>query len=279
MKKVVLITGCSSGFGLLIAKRLSETCIVYATTRKTSKLTELQKLSSVKHVLLDVTSPEDCNEVMKTVHENEGRLDVLINNAGYVQGGFFEELTAEEILDQFDTNFFGLQSITRSALPLLRKTPHSKIINLSSIAGVTAMPCLGAYNASKHALEGFSESLRFELIPFDVDVLLIQPGTFKTDIFSGNMKVANKMGDKSSDYYFFSSYVLDKLDSLLGRIKADPDKVAKVIFSYVFIKRPPFRTLIGLDAKLRYFLKWFLPFRAYEWIYRRTINKLIKKVS
>jgi len=276
MKKVVLITGCSSGFGYYLAKRLSRSCIVYATTRATSDLSRLNTLEGIRHATVDVTRPEDCRNVIDKIDQEHGHLDVLINNAGFVQAGFFEELSEQEILNQFNTNFFGLQHMTRAALPLLRKVAGSKIINLSSIAGLVSIPFLSAYNASKFAVEGFSESLRFELAPFGVDVLLIQPGTFKTDIFSKNKQIAAKTGDETSDYFHLSSAILKQKERFNDRIKSNPDDVAKIIESYVFHDNPPFRTLIGLDAKLRYFLKSVLPFRLYEGLYKRALKKFLK---
>lgn len=273
MKKVILITGCSSGFGFLAAKRLSLHHIVYATTRQSSDIRRLKNLP-ITHLYLDVTKESDCRSVIEFIKRKEGLLDVLINNAGYALAGFFEELTMPEIRAQFETNFFGLQYLTQCALPLLRKSKEAKIINISSIAGIASMPCLSAYNASKFALEGFSESLRFELIPFKVDVILIEPGAFKTRLFTDNKQIAASMGNKKSDYYHFSSAILKKLDFIINRVQANPDIVAAVIEKVVGQRKPPFRILIGVDAKLRYALKTYLPFSWYEWLYKQILARL-----
>lgn len=273
MKKVVLITGCSSGFGLLAAKRLSKHHIVYATTRQSLPIPQLDVLP-LTHLRLDVTKESDCKAAIDYILRKEGRLDVLVNNAGYALAGFFEELTLSEIRDQFETNFFGLQYLTQCALPLLRKSQGAKIVNISSIAGLASMPCLSAYNASKFALEGFSESLRFELIPFGVDVVLIEPGAFKTKLFTKNKKIAASMGSKKSDYFHLSSKLLLKLDSIVKKVQADPDVVADVIEKVVSKRRTPFRIRVGFDAKCRYILKTYLPFSWYEWLYKQILARL-----
>jgi NAD(P)-dependent dehydrogenase (short-subunit alcohol dehydrogenase family) len=171
--KVVLITGCSSGFGLLIASRLaSKNFIVYATMRNLDKqsplLSEVNLRGGNINILkLDVTNKENVKEAISKIAAKEGYIDIVINNAGYGIGGFFEDLSDKEIRDQIETNFFGVQNVIREVIPLMRQRSHGKIINLSSVAGFSANPCFGAYNASKWALEGFSESLRYELKPWN----------------------------------------------------------------------------------------------------------------
>ena len=187
MKKVVLITGCSSGFGKEIAQICADEFQVIATMRDLSKRNRLE--SELKQLNLtcdiqycDVNNQQSIDKLIHYIQETYAQLHILVNNAGYGIGGYFEDLDEKEIKDQFETNFFGLQRMTRAALPLLRKSSPSKIINMSSIAGVTSTPCISAYNASKWAVEGFSESLLFECAPFNVDVVCVQPGQFKTSI-------------------------------------------------------------------------------------------------
>ena len=174
MNKVILITGCSSGFGMLTAAKLAAGGhTIYATMRNLQKqndLTmELEKRETMCQILhLDVTDNKSINKVLDTIEKQAGRLDVLINNAGYGIGGFFEDLSEGEIRSQFETNFFGVQKVTRSALPLMRATASksgkdfsTKIINISSTQGRSTLPGLCEYGASKFALEVFSESLYF----------------------------------------------------------------------------------------------------------------------
>ncbi len=199
MNKVILITGCSSGFGMLTAGKLAAAGhTIYATMRNLQKqnalMLELEQRDTMCQILhLDVTEDKSINKVIDTIEKQAGRLDVLINNAGYGIGGFFEDLSEDEIRSQFETNFFGVQKVTRSALPLMRATASksgkifsTKIINISSAQGRSTLPGLGAYGASKFALEGFSESLYFELQPFGIEVVILEPGTYLTKAIDEN---------------------------------------------------------------------------------------------
>ena len=157
-KKVVLITGCSSGFGLRIAARLASLdYYVIATMRNLSKQNDLVgeavlRGGEIDVLRLDVSDINSIKDVVRHIKEKYGRLDVLVNNAGYGIGGFFEDLTQEEIREQIETNFFGVQNVTREAIPLMREQKRGTIVNISSISGLYALPCFGAYNASKWAL-------------------------------------------------------------------------------------------------------------------------------
>ncbi len=192
---VVLITGCSSGFGMLAAVRLaSGGHAVYATMRNLAKKDDLLAESArrggeIRILEREVTIDESIISAVEQIELEEGCIDVLINNAGYAIGGFFEDLTEQEIHDQMETNFFGVQKVTRAVLPLMRKTAaktnsNPKILNISSVSGRSAFPGMGAYGASKFALEGFSESLYHELLPLGIYVALIEPGAFRTKIFT-----------------------------------------------------------------------------------------------
>jgi NAD(P)-dependent dehydrogenase (short-subunit alcohol dehydrogenase family) len=278
-KPICLITGCSSGFGVLFAKRLSKTHRVYATMRNLDKKNDLEsrlsqeELASITILQCDVTNNDSIKNVIKEIESKDNRLDALINNAGFGLGGFFEDLTEQEIRAQFETNFFGLQAVTREALPLLRHTPQSKIINLSSIAGLVGTPGLSAYNASKWAVEGFSESLFFELYPFDVRVVLIEPGPYNTKVLKENAKLTAKMNDKESPYYEKSQKMIGKLEKLVKHLLEDPDVVASLVEKVVNQKNPKFRHVVGKTAVIRYILKRFTPFRLYAWLIRQVYMK------
>jgi len=276
---VILITGCSSGFGMLTAARLSSVGhTVYATMRNPDKQDDLVKEAEIRggevRILpLDVT---DDNSILKTIEEIEkeqGRLDVLVNNAGYGMGGFFEDLTEEEIREQMETNFFGTQKVARHALPLMRNTAKRmvnqmkpKVINVSSSSGRIATPGLNAYAASKFALEGFSEGLYHELQPFGVDVVLIEPGRYLTKIFSDNSRVAARSGHPDSPYspyaIRFKSLIVKMLKTKEG--VRDPEEVAKLIERVVSSKRPRFRYPVGRRVRLYILLKYVLPFRWFS---------------
>jgi len=281
-KKVILITGCRSGFGLLTAKKLSQDHIVYAGVRSEEGHQHLKAFqNSHLHIVhLDVLSLLDIKKTIQNIKEKEGKLDVLINNAGYALMGFFENLTEDEIKKQFDTNFFALQAVTREALPLLRQSQdHPKIINISSIAGLTGTPCLGAYNASKWAVEGFSESLYFELLPFGIHVILIEPGAFKTKIFFENKKIGKNFLNPKMPTFKFSQTLMSKMDDVTQAIKNDPDQVALLIQKIMHKKNPKLRYLIGRDAQIRFWLKWALPFSVYAKLLIKKFTKLLNEVK
>ena len=234
MNKVILITGCSSGFGMLTAAKLAAGGhTIYATMRNLQKQNtlklELEQRDTMCQILhLDVTEDKSINKVIDIIEKQAGRLDVLINNAGYGIGGFFEDLSEEEIRSQFETNFFGVQKVTRSALPLMRATASksskdfsTKIINISSAQGRSTLPGLGAYGASKFALEGFSESLYFELQPFGIEVVILEPGTFLTKAIDENSHEANAGLDTDSPYVKYAKRLKDLHSNILINKKGD----------------------------------------------------------
>lgn len=270
---VILITGCSSGFGLLttvaLAKRGAK---VYATMRDLNKQDSLKKQLHEQGLeacidFLDVHCEKSISKVMQRIKKNDGAMDILINNAGFAQVGFFEDLSEEEIYNQMETNFFGLQRVTRRALPLLRCRSKAKIINLSSISGLMAFPGIGAYNASKWALEGFSESLRYELSPFGIDVILIEPGAYNTKCLKDNMRFAKQMLHSKSLYHKHSQRLISYIESLSPFLKSrDPQEVVNVICKVIEAKSPAFRHPVGKWSKTRLILRKLLPWRLQEWI-------------
>lgn len=186
--KVVLITGTSSGFGLLASAALARKgCHVIATMRNLDKKDRLlEATENVKDRItvmkLDITNHDEIEQVVESVMGKYGTIDVLVNNAGYAQGGFVEEIEMEKWREQLETNFFGTLAMTKAEVPHMRERGQGTIINVSSISGRMAMPGLAPYSASKFALEGFSESLRFELLPLGIHVVLVEPGSYKTPI-------------------------------------------------------------------------------------------------
>lgn len=267
---VVLVTGCSSGFGLLIAARLSSHGFrVVATMRDLGKasplMTEVKRRGGEIDLLrLDVTDPESIRAAVAQIIEKHGRIDVLINNAGYGLGGAFEDLTPEEIRGQMEVNFFGVQNVTRAVLPVMRKNNAGKIINISSVAGFSASPFLGAYNASKWALEGFSESLRYEAGLFGIDVVLIQPGTYKTKIFYENARYARRFHDPASPYFSVSQQLMARVKNYVDHCHKDPEKVAALAEKLVRMKHPPFRNIPDIEARALFVLRKLLPFSWYS---------------
>jgi len=276
-KKVVLITGCSSGFGLLSSIRLAQRGYeVIATMRNLAKrgaldeAIERYKLSLTVHQL-DVTDIKSIEVCLNDISERYGLMDVLVNNAGYGIGGFFEDMSDREFRDQMETNFFGVLNMIRLSLPLLRKSSSAKIINISSVAGLTATPGMGAYNTSKWALEGFSESLRQELSLFGIQVLLIEPGPYPTEVLTTNTRFAERAMDPESLNYKYTQKLYKKYLERNAILKSDPNEVAKLIESRIVAKNPPFRNVIGPNAKLRYYFRRFLPWRLNEWLVKKVI--------
>ena len=181
MKKVVIITGASRGFGELIAKKFQkENYQVIATMRNIGSSPSLKKLDNVDIKRLDVTVKSEIKNVVDYTIEKYGRIDVLINNAGYGAFGFLEEASDEEIKNQFDVNFFGLIDCIRGVVPQMRKQKNGKIINISSIAGRFGLPFTSLYNSSKFAVEGLTECLHYELSLFGIDIKTVAPGSFRT---------------------------------------------------------------------------------------------------
>jgi len=275
-QKVILITGCSSGFGLLMAARLCQRHRVIATMRHLEKkgplLQEVQRRGGkVDLKQLDVTDKESIKSTMTEIGAQYGYLDVLINNAGYGIGGFFEDLTEEEIRAQLETNFFGVQNVTRAVIPLMRQRRQGKIINISSVAGFSTLPAFGAYNASKWALEAFSESLRYELHFFGIDVVLIEPGTYKTKIFYENARYAKNFHNETSPYYSMSQLLEKRIKDYVDDLFKDPEEIAICAEKIINAKNPPFRTIPDIESRVMYLARRFLPFRFYSYILQKAI--------
>lgn len=276
-KKVILITGCSSGFGLLIAARLSTSGHhVFATMRNLDNRSDLYEAvrrrgGQINFLPLDVTNHASIKAVVSHIGSQFGNIDVLINNAGYGVGGFFEDLSENDIRQQMDVNFFGAQDVIRQVIPFMRVKRRGRIINISSVAGFSASPCFGAYNSSKWALEGFSESLRHELKLFGIDVLLVEPGTYRTKIFYENAHYAKNFSDPNSPYFLVSSFLEKKVRNYVDNLKKDPEDVARLVEKLIYASNPPFRNHPDWESRMLYILKRFLPFRIYETIIQKAL--------
>jgi len=277
-QKVVLITGCSSGFGLLTAARLAaQGHFVWATMRDLAKKgpleNELAKRNTQAFIReLDVTKTSTIKNVIDEIQKTHFHIDVLINNAGYGIGGFFEDLSEEEIRAQMETNFFGVQNVCREVVPLMRQRSQGKIINISSIAGLVATPCLGAYNASKWALEAFSESLYYELALFGISVSLVEPGSYPTHIFTQNAHYARNFDNAQSPYFSFSQKLKNISQNAVRKLKKDPDDVAKLIENIVNKSRPRLRYISDFSSELRVITQKILPSRLILLILRRVLK-------
>ncbi len=191
MDKVVLITGASTGIGKETAKLFqSKNWKVAATMRSPENAEDLKKIVDLRLFRLDVTEPDSIRTAIADTLEHFGRIDAVVNNAGYGLIGPFEAASEEQIRRQFETNVFGLMAVTREVIPILRSQKRGVIVNVSSVSGIAALPFSSLYAASKFAVEGFSESLAYELEPFGIRVKLIEPGPIKTDFYSRSEEIA-----------------------------------------------------------------------------------------
>ncbi len=262
---VILITGASSGLGKACAGYLaSKGFIVYGTSRKASESTVINMLA------MDVTRPDSVQQAVQSIIDKHGRIDVLINNAGMGIGGALELATPEEIQLQMQTNFIGTVNVCNAVIPHMRNNGGGKIINLSSIGGVMGIPFQGFYSASKFAVEGYSETLSLELHPFNIKVVLIEPGDFATG-FTANRVMSE--ATKNSPHYrnqFAKCMAIIEKEENGGQ---QPEKLAKVIHKVIKAKHPKFRYKVGNLLQVNFArAKAFIPSRTYQALLRIFYN-------
>lgn len=252
-QKVSIVTGSSSGIGLETALTLARNgYFTYATMRNPEKdaliKNALKKENlSIKVIQLDVIDDESLKNAIDHVTSEAGRIDVLVNNAGYGLVGALEELSMEEIKAQYETNLFGLVRVIQAVLPTMRKQRSGRILNLSSGAGLFGYPGGSAYVSSKFAVEGLSESMAYELEPFGIRVILIEPGFVQTN-FVSSMVIAKKAQDPTSPY----SQMMQRIaasSSELAKSGSSADLVANVILDAVTNPNPRLRYLVGKDVE------------------------------
>lgn len=255
----ILITGCSSGFGYLAALDLARRGErVFATMRNIVRGQALARIAESEHLplsihTLDVTDPASVQRGVAEVLELGGKIDVLINNAGYAQRGPIETLSDGEVQRQFDTNVTGLIRMVRAVVPHMRERNVGTIINLSSLSGLVGAPYEGAYSATKHAVEAISQALRFELAATAIRVLLIEPGAFETG-FVSNAPVAAGFNAEHPLWDEYQRFWIAAAQ-LTGGVRADPQAVADAIRHAVVDPEAPFRQLVGADVELAVGLK------------------------
>lgn len=249
-----LVTGSSSGFGLLTCVALAQRGFnVWASMRDVSRAGLLRDaleasgfgLERVEIVALDVTNVKQTDAVVERILDADGAVDVLVNNAGTMLTGFAEDVDDAALREQFETNFFGLVRLTRALLPAMRERRYGKVINVSSASGRRALPDHSAYCASKFAVEGWSESLRYEMIPYNVFVSLVEPGMFPgTGIF--DRKGSEPEGSVHAKSRATIGAAAAKMQKLF--VRADPRDVAEVVAGIALADEPRLRYPVGVDA-------------------------------
>jgi NAD(P)-dependent dehydrogenase (short-subunit alcohol dehydrogenase family) len=248
--RTVLITGCSSGIGRATAHAfLDEEWRVYATARNPADVQQLGE-AGCDIATLDVTEPDDVERVVGRVIEEEGRIDALVNNAGYGQHGPLEDIEQDLFERQFDVNVFGPHRLVREVLPHMRAREDGTIVNVSSVAGRLAAPGMGAYSASKHAVEGYSDALRLEVEPFGVDVSVVQPGPVET---SFRDRVDDEIGRLGRTEVYGDIYEFQEDASLFGAdspVAVAPAAVAEAIVEASVSPDPEPRYVVGVVAQL-----------------------------
>ena len=250
-KGTVLVTGCSSGIGLATCHVLSRNnFMTYGTVRNLSKAKKIQDLINkeslpLKILHLDVNDNQSIKLAVKRILSDTGRLDVLINNAGYGMFGPIEEITTQDFKKQFETNFFGTIRVIKSIIPIMRKQGSGIIANISSMVGRFGVPLNSAYVSSKFALEGLSESIAFEMEEFGIRVIVIEPGIVKSDFFQ-NVRV--KGTEPNSPYHKLMEMRVSFLDKAMKNSGTSSYDVATTILYALNSKNPNFRYVVGNDA-------------------------------
>ena len=258
-EKVAVITGSSSGIGfetsLLLARKGFYT---YATMRNLNKSQKIKDIAEKENLplnvlQLDVTNDKSVKDTINQIQDEKARIDVLVNNAGYDVMGAVEDLSIDEFKSQFETNFFGVIRVTKEVIPIMRNQGGGNIINISSVGGRIGIPLNTAYISSKFAVEGLSESMRYELEQFGIDVIIIEPGAVKSNFFeNADVKVNNNNttnSTKTSLYSQLTQKIIKGFEPILESSSSSlPSDVAKVIYQAIESTNRQVRYLVGKDA-------------------------------
>lgn len=274
MEKTVLITGASSGIGLLTSVTLAKRgWRVLATMRDTSRRDKLEATAKEAGVLerieihaLDVTNAVQIAELAALIAEQKRPLHALVNNAGFAMSGFAEDVSDAELRRQFDTNFFGTVAVTRALLPMFKRQRFGHIVMISSISGRLGFPGVGSYSSSKFALEGWTETLRLELKPAGIHVVLVEPGAFETDIWTRNALVSAQTRTFAADPQSAEGARIlrwrKKLDP--HKKRSDPRLVAEFVAGILRSPNPRLRYSFGMDAWAALVMRTMLPWSWFE---------------
>jgi NAD(P)-dependent dehydrogenase (short-subunit alcohol dehydrogenase family) len=254
-ERTTIVTGSSTGNGFETSLMLARNGFyTYATMRnldKSKTITDIARKDGLplEVLQLDVTDDKSVKDAIDTILGKRGRIDVVVNNAGYDAFGAVEDLSVEEVKAQFETNFFGAIRVMKAVLPTMRKQRRGTIVNVSSVGGLVGIPLNSAYISSKFALEGFSESMQYELEEFGIKVILIEPGVVKTNFFE-NSKAAKNTASSNSPYAELAEKVSEAFKPMLENNSSSPIQVAEVILKAITSEKVNTRYLVGNDAAI-----------------------------
>ena len=259
--KVAIVTGASSGIGAAVARRLNDLgYTVYGVARRIELMAPLAE-DGIRPVLVDVTDDASLTELVSQVIAETERVDVLVNNAGYGSLGAIEDVPLAEARRQFDVNLFGLARLTQLVLPYMREQQSGRIINVSSVGGKVHVPLGGWYHATKFAVEGFSDTLRLELAPFGIHVVVIEPGAINTE-WQG-VAADNLLAMSGRGAYADQAAAVVKMLSAAG-LASQPEVIANVVARAVATRRPRTRYAVGLGAKPVLLARRVLPDKVFD---------------
>lgn len=271
---VVLITGASTGVGLELARLLWQSGFRVVLTARSSSVVRLESEPFFRDpaffvLPMDVTSAREREAVVAWIDRNLGGVDILVNNAGISYRSVIEHMSDEDLLRQMDTNFHGPLSLIRLVLPGMRAKGWGRVINISSVGGMMAMPTMGAYSASKWALEGATEALWYEAKPWNVDVTLIQPGFINSDSFKAvylNEQAKISSTDAQEPYHHYYRQMAPFISGRMRKAHSRPIEVARVAFRAMQMRNPPLRLAATPDARFFALLRRLLPRNLYHWL-------------
>jgi len=283
--KVILVTGTNSGVGLCLAKRLYHSpyrVVITARKKSIDQIPKNLKEDDNRFLIrpLDVTDDQQRKDLIKEINQKWGGVDVLINNAGVSYRSTIEDMDNESEFLLFKTNFFGPMALTRLVLPKMREKRAGKIINVSSVAGMMAMPTMYAYSSSKFALEGASESLWYEMKPWGIKVSVIQPGFIHSSSFKKVQytKKSKEGSEKGKPYAVYYQKMKSFVTKYMQKSPSTADQVARTILRTMEKRNPPLRVLATPDATLFYYLRRFLPRAIYHTILYTFLPEIKKWV-
>lgn len=264
MRKVILITGASSGMGKETARQLiREGHRVYAVARRIEHMQDLQEMGGFT-MGMDITNEAEINYVVDRIMQKEGRIDVLLNNAGYGIYGSVEHTSFEEALKLFNVNLFGLASLTQKVVPHMRKAGSGTIINTSSMGGKIYFALGAWYHASKHALEGFSDCLRIELKPFNINVVILEPGLIATEFGGIILNAVAKIPRQSPYITMVNKFEQGARKTIRRNGLSKPAVISNVVSKIVNSKNPKTRYRVGKHAKLLIWMRVYLGDRLFD---------------